>query len=530
MITVEKRPAPISFAGNPLRYTVISDGQYSNYGNPAIVELNFTGVDNTIGHHFHLSFMNMILDFVISSGDNESGLEIPPSVSGDTAITWCAKVAAAMSVNYYLHTYYDMYVVSDKIGFISKQRNAFYTITFTNVDISGISLYHHQTGMNIQTYPGFGILAQVLDENDQVIGEDFRPVDADGRTHFDISEYINACLEGFTPPHFTIPATGDHLKCFTDGVKLYRVAFCEQYNQVSKRIFVDEYRRAMMGGLSREALVYWNDSDPFWGSANNLQRFLTWCPSGKLTTKKQLERLFFFTNTNDELILNYTVFYSDTSSASGSLSPFSVNEYSILEVQVGYDDLDLDSIYPLNVVTGWSVYLTDGSAIVSEVYHFILDQRYKEFDRQFLFRNSFGWYDVMRLTGKIEKTLNHDRTEGYTISEDPETDFNAPDKNFINFETQSFKGTTGWVSKEAQNWLRDFLISREIYEIIAGRFYPIKLTSKKSVLGKDGEDNLMLDFEYIRAYRDVFFSINPAATVKGQPNRNYCNSYGPSYS
>jgi hypothetical protein len=360
--------------------------------------------------------------------------------------------------------------------------------------------------MNIETYPGFGILAQVLDENNLVIGEDFRPVDADGHTRFDMSEYLNACLEDFTPPHFTIPGTGDKLKCFADGVKLYRVAFCEQYNQVTKRLFIDDDRRALMGGLSREALVYWNESDPFWGSANNLQHFLTWCPSKKLTTQKQLERLFFFTNTNSQVVLNYTVSFSDGTHQDGSLDQFNVVAFSILEAQVGYDDLDLGSIDPAKDVIGWSVFLTDGSEPISETYEFILDPHYKEFDRQFLFRNSFGWYDAIRVTGKVESTLTHDRTEGYRIIEDPETDFNAPDKNFINFETQTFKATTGWVSKNAQNWLRDFLLTKEVYEIINGRIYPVKITSKKSTKGKDGDYNLMLDFEYSRAYKDVFYS------------------------
>jgi hypothetical protein len=157
-------------------------------------------------------------------------------------------------------------------------------------------------------------------------------------------------------------------------------------------------------------------------------------------------------------------------------------------------------------VIGWSVFLTDGSEPISETYEFILDPHYKEFDRQFLFRNSFGWYDAIRVTGKVESTLTHDRTEGYRIIEDPETDFNAPDKNFINFETQTFKATTGWVSKNAQNWLRDFLLTKEVYEIINGRIYPVKITSKKSTKGKDGDYNLMLDFEYSRAYKDVFYS------------------------
>ena len=532
MITVEKRPPLNAFAGNPLRYQVLSNSLYSNVGVKAYCELQFTAMDHTTGHHFTLSFMNMILDFAISDGNNESGQQIPKATLSDTISSWTAKVLMAIRENYYLYTYYDIVGSSTTILFTAKEKGSFYTMGFTNINVTTISQYHHMTGVDVQAYPGFGILAQVLDENNRVIGEDFRPVDSDGRARFDMSEYINAFLEGVSA--LIVPDTGDIIRSSIDGIKLYQVAFCEKYEGVTKRMFLDYGRRALKGGLSREALVYWNEGNPFWSSINNSQRFLTWCPSGKLTTARQVERLFYFNQSNVQLDLNYRVFFSDNTHQDVSLGTFLATPYSIIEIQSGYIDLGLGSVQPTKEVTGWKVWLENTGDTVSEIFEFSLDARYKEFDRQFFFRNSFGWYDAMRATGKVEPTLEYERTEGYTIVEDEENDFNAPDKDFSVLESQTFKASTGWVNKATQNWLRDFLLSREIYELVDEKVYAVKITSKKSSQQKDGDYNLSLDFEYCRSYKDLYFSLTPAAgggqAPPPQHHRNYCDSYSPSYS
>ncbi len=511
MITVEKRPPVLAFAGNPLRYQVVSDSLYSNVGVKAAIELLFLDVDRTIGHRFTLGFMNMILDFAISDDSNELGNHIPPASLTDTYTTWCTKVRSALAKNYFIYTYYDVLVIfGNDIWLVAKEKGSFYSLTFTNVDVTGIAQNFLRAGVDIQTYPGFGILAQVIDENNRIIGEDFRPVDADGRTRFDMSEYVNAALEDFVKPHFSIPGTTNKLICYPDGVKFYRVAFIEKYEGVTKRVWVDWDLWGLMGGLSRDGLVRWNESNPFWNLADNLTRFLTWCPSGKFTTFNQLERLFFFNQAHVLLSLNYTVYFDDDSHTDVTLASIAATPNSIMELQAGYLDLDLGSLEPTKQVTGWKVWLTSGGDIVSvsQEYEFTVDLGYKEFDRQFIFRNSFGWYDVMRATGKVESSLEHEHTEGYTIVEEAETSFNAPDKNFSVKESQVFKATTGWVTKNTQNWLRDFLLSKEVYEIIDGKVYPVKITSKKTVRNKDADYNLYLEFEYSRAYKDLYFSFS----------------------
>jgi len=282
-------------------------------------------------------------------------------------------------------------------------------------------------------------------------------------------------------------------------------------------------------------MAWWNDQDAsFWVDAVNLMRFLTWCPRAKNTTATQLERLFFLVCDNNNLSLTpyIEVDYDDASTETYTLDAITMANFGVIELQVGYADLQLGDIHPERTVTGWKVWLQRDAVPVSEIFEFTLDERVREFDRQFIFRNSFGWYDTALMTGKIENTLEFDRTSGYTILEEIESVYNAPDKAFLNKEQQTYKGSTGWLKSSCLDWLRDMFLSKEIYEMIGGRCYPLLITSKKVVKGKDAEYNLQLDIEYRRAYNDVFYAPVGRGDLQGPPPymRNYSDDYSEDYS
>jgi hypothetical protein len=514
MITIEKHPSSVIFAGNPILFNVISDALYAAAGVKAYCELKFTDIDQTLGHSFQLSFMNQVFDFIIANDNNDLGLSIPPAAGGDTPTTWCAKVGTAMSENYFLHTNYDI-VISNTVPsilFTAKNPGAFYSMTFTNVNVTGIIQYHQITGVDSQLYPGFGILAQILDENDDIIGEDLRPPDSNGRVQFDVSEYLNSFLEGFIPPHFTIPVNANKTSSFENGIKKFRMAFAEKYIGVSKRLHIDDFHYAVMGGLSRETLSWWNEQvSGFFDDVNNKKRFLTWAPRQKNTTIDQLERLYFLVS--DPAIISLTpsiqVMFTDGTNQTITLNAVSLPNFGVIELQVGYTDLNLSNIQPAKTVQGWRVWMSNSSGIVSEIFTFNLDTRTREYDRQFIFRNSFGWYDVALFKGLIESDLEYVYNQGNIILEDIETVYNSPDKNFQTTEQQTFIGTTGWFSKDYLEWMRDMFRSTEIYEIINGRCYSVIITVQKVLKSKDGNDNLQYNIEYRRSYQDIFYSPIP---------------------
>ena len=175
---------------------------------------------------------------------------------------------------------------------------------------------------------------------------------------------------------------------------------------------------------------------------------------------------------------------------------------------VGFNQLGLANIDLTRDVESWEVWFENiNGDVISEVRKFILDTDVYENERTFLFRNSFGRYDTIRFTGVVESTMAYERIAGQVLSDEVITSFNPPMKNFEAWETQSFKADSGFISKEMRDYMREFLITTEAYEVVQGLLFPIVLKSVKiSPFSTDGVYLYNVQVEYDRAYNDQYFS------------------------
>ena len=275
----------------------------------------------------------------------------------------------------------------------------------------------------------------------------------------------------------------------------------------------DSYHWAIAGGLSREGLMLWNQvSLGFWNDTGNKKRFLTWGPLIKKTSRTNHESLYFFTQYSDVTRYNVKVkaYMADASSVIFELTHMTYSgQYVVLEMMVGYGQIGIESHTSSQPVVKWDVWLEDSSArVLSEVRTFVVDEKVYEFPREFVFRNSFGVYAYIRFTGKIEKDLTHDRETTLIDRNEVETFYNTPEWQTKILEQQIYKGSSGWVSKQILELLREMMLSPEVYEIVSEKPLRISITTKKtSKYLKDGEYLYNLDLEYQRAYTDNFYSI-----------------------
>jgi hypothetical protein len=199
-------------------------------------------------------------------------------------------------------------------------------------------------------------------------------------------------------------------------------------------------------------------------------------------------------------------FYSKDSSSTAYMTPeLDVVPFSVYEFMAGYGQLDLSTVLTGGVIA-WELYLVDeNGTIISDIRRFELDEKYYENVRYFRFRNSWGTYDSLRCTGVFETIVEHEREKVIFMSDEIESSFNSPGAYSMVKEAQSFKANSGWLSKEFLNYLRDFMLSGDIFEVDGIRLLKCLLTSKKTSMFKDGNYNYSLAFEYERAYDDFFF-------------------------
>jgi len=538
MIQIVKTPPRYCFAGNPIRYDVGSGSQLASTGTKAQMILKFTAIETVPLHHFTLSFDNQILTFVQAFWPDDSGLQIP--MVPNSFAEYVYGISEFLKMNYLIRSNYDI-ILGDATGnerritLSAKEKGAKWSLEFSNNTITGLSLEINQAGTDDVLRDNFGIVSSIwIDQNVIIqggnaphptgvaqvqlhkIAEDLKSVNSDGKVSFDISEYLRSFiklnLEGSL--NFTFPEVAtQNIAQWNNLILPYYVSFAEKYANCVRMLFFDTKRYAISGGLSREMLAVYNDQETdYFSIEDNLKRFLTWAPVVKTTGKTQMEKLSFFLcgdNNPYSYRLSIRIKFMDGSYYSYYASDsFSSTIPVLIEAMVGFNQLGLANIDHTRDVESWEVWLEDRlGSVISEVRKFILDTDVYEHERTFLFRNSFGRYDTIRFLGEGESTMSYERITGQVLSDEVILACNPPSKNFEAWETQSFKADSGFISKEMRDYLREFLITTEAYEVVQGLLFPIVLKSVKiSPFSTDSVYLYNVTLEYDRAYNDQYFS------------------------
>jgi hypothetical protein len=538
MITIEKNLPTFAFAGNPMLMKLISDNIIETAGVKAYMELAITGADTTADHHFDLSFGNNVLLFTAATTPDDSGLQYEKASGTDTYITWAEKIYNALISNYLLATNYDIVLADAEppfrlIIFTAKKAGSEFTIDFTNHDTTGIGEEPGNVPGTDPLYRENFVLVASIWEGSSKIAEDSKPVDTAGRTYFDFSEYLESLLETDTS-RFTWPEVSEtFVHEFSNYIQAYKVSLAEKYSGVVRKMTFDTERHAIGGGLSRETLISWNEAaEHFYDNTDNKTRFLTWAPAMRELGADVPQKLFFvFQSVSQQYRLCASVIFSDGSVIKKYCSDLAAaTSWSVVECVAGYDQLNLGALNPSVPVLRWYMFLENelGNKI-SESRGYTLDVDVYETQRVFMFRNSFSAYDIVRFTGKGELSMEYDRVSGSRIVDEEYTSLNAPVKLFSSIESQKLKANSGWISLAEKKHLRDFLLSRETYEIVDDKLYPIIVTSQKSQAFTSDDVTLhSLDIDYDRSYNDMFWSDVMASAGGVVPTeRVYSDDYNP---
>lgn len=538
MITIEKALPSFALAGNPVLIKLISDNFISTSGSKAYLRLEIgDGTDTTAGHSFMLSFGSFELTFTAAVTPDDTGLQYEAATGSDTFNTWAEKLYNAFLSNYFLSKYFaitlgDAGTFTRDIMFLAKEKGSDYTLTFVNDDATEIAEATKTDGIDPVYRENFGIVASLWDGTTK-IAEDVKSVDTSGRATFNFSEYLISLLET-DDPRFTWPEVTDtFVHQFINYVQSYRISYAEKYSGQYRKLVYDSIRHAIAGGLSRETLSVYNEAgDHFFDDTDNKKRFLTWAPVMREIGYDVPQKLFFVFQTvtgYSQYRLCASVVFEDGTIQKKYCSALStITPWSVVECVAGYDQLSLGQLDPTQEVVRWYIFLENESGVqISESRGYTLDPDYYEFQRFFLFRNSFSAYDIVRFTGKGELNPEYERVSGYRDIEDDYTSLNAPLKLFSAIESQKMKANSGWITLEEKKHLRDFLLSRESYEIIDDKIYPIIVTSlKPKEFLVDGVTLYSLEIEYERAYNDMFWSdILEALPATVVPERIYSDDY-----
>ncbi len=510
MLTVLKSPPLVALTGNPVRFTFHSDNTTESEAVQSRVNIYFSSIgfeDMTI----KLSWGVLKLTFTCKPYPDNSGTQIPDATVEADLNDWVQLVSVYLLRNYYISRDWTIIVSGAALLMYGKSTNiGTPTVTFdwhAEMEPTSSTVAGELQKPRIFFKVGLRVLIHV-DEDWVQIGEDILPVNNSSIVEFD----IHTLFADYVFPEFLWPEISDDLMPLRpNSTAEYRVEYYEQYGNpiVPGIITRSDSFYALYGGISKsQEAVYNQNASSFWHKLTYNLYFLTWQPKYKTVTFHQVEKLYFLCQTEmTRISLRFSYYLLDgTSHLSQALSSIDlppdkgVVELTISPWQVFYNEDYADTLDYFEV---WIEYRAER---ISELRTFKIDRTYYENERYFLFLNSLGGYDTIRVTGDQEDALEYDRTD---IDKTLPAGFKYMDHEsatgFVK-ETVTYKANTGWINRDQLSWLRELFLSKQVFQIKGDKLMPVVVSSTKVAQRIDKEYMYSLDFEYRRSLESEFYS------------------------
>lgn len=325
------------------------------------------------------------------------------------------------------------------------------------------------------------------------VAEQELTVDEAGEALFYFEELLTDYLKPELPAH--------SLNSITRAVETIKRAQVYFYDNGGSPLGDNEHFLALLGGIQKEVYPgfdYFNTFLP------DKKKFLTWQPVSKKIAEDQDEYLFFLLWKNTAIIKLFAELHYDDDSKQ-TFEIYSYNTAKVGEVYImpaGFVQLALATKNPAKNVACYQLYLKDNAEEISERRQYLIDENYFHFTRFFLFHNSLGGFDTLRTTGKAALSMNIDKEISQRVLD---KDYEAEKgEMFISDVSYSdeYEVSTGFISLNYLNYLREILISKAVFLIENGVRIPIVLDARSVKIWEEGDFNYFLRFKFTRAYNN----------------------------
>lgn len=514
-ITIEKNPALVALVGNRIEFKLKTDNNITTPGSIYVLELTFHEVAD-VGDSLLFEWggdISINFDFVAVPDDSGTQLPTTPAFVDD----WVFDLAVAMNLNYFINRDFIVTSALDVLTFTARDKGTLYIIDYSFEWAGTFPPSASSSGGANEVYrPFFKLGLQVLIESagDYIkIAEDLLAVDADAEALFDIHKTFTDYIES----EFKFPEASDQLFILRENLnREYKIRYYEIFGSgIVPQILTESASFwAMNSGISHiQEAIYNRQDSSYWDKLTYDNWFLTWQPLSKKIDRYTTEKLYFLVQDGTAITkLNQRVkiYYRNGTTTSSPhvlkgeiVSPKNKGVYemvctlNVLQLP-GYDDETIEK---------YDVWIEDqNDDRISEIRTYELDYEYPENVREFIFRNSLGGFDTLRCTGDFIDNLEYDRTDISKVLGEDFTEKNHQISAHSVSESKVYQANTGWKEAEDVSWIRDFLLSKEVFQIITRKLMPVVITSTKATQSIDRDDFYSISFEYRRAFKNEYFS------------------------
>lgn len=364
----------------------------------------------------------------------------------------------------------------------------------------------------LDSKPNFTYVCQIYLEEDYLsdeftlIGEEEHSVDADGKTVFEVNEYLDAYLEPTLPD----PAAG--LVRLDSQFKRFYLRFTEKFGadpQLST-FSQQETFYVLLGGLSFEE---YSTKDFFLHYLPQQRPFYTWQPREKEVFPAQPEFLHYLINAEDlpEFRVWMKCHYADDTVEETQLFQYlkpttqsQENQYELFRFPAGYDQLSVAG-YSCQTCYRYELYVTDGSDVqISEARSYRVNHEYYEHQNFFFFLNSLGCYDTLAATGRSRYQLG---IAEETVERELPYDYQPTDRSVEILRKTAepeVMQPVGYPTKEMMLSLQDFVLSKSYFKWEDERLIPITVSIRNARILDEDENLQELEFSYQLPRMDKF--------------------------
>lgn len=514
---IKKAPDQISFGGNEIQLQLQSDAYIDSLPVKAVNQLTFKQ-EVPDGLAITLSYTGNQVTFTAKANPDGSGFQFP---AGALSAAYVQSLVDWFAGNYFIGR--DYLVTADTGG--AQPALLFTSLATGNIfnfggfDLDAISCSVKTPGSDGGLKSNFGFHTELWIERADGSAFDKAadwniPLDEpqNGVSTLDISDSLNS----FVTPDEPVMATMKQI-C-ANSVRRYYFKYGEIFGDdpAIQRVFQSAYYYIARGGLKLSDTLVRNivsQLNPYPGDFTQ-SLFMRQGSKNIMVTPAQPEWLTWLnlTGAQQNILLEITLNNTDGSQLVITSVIAQVNPYQRVQYQTGYTQLNLANAQAAGkVISYYAVRVKAGNNYFTAAYNYVVDYRYWEWARYFVYENSLGAYQTLATVGKGQTEFDRAKDDAQR-SVDQRTAALTGSYLECNILLQD-KGTVA-IGYERSNprsnlLLRSFFGSEKKYLFQYGNLLPIGLTATNVKDQPDGENVYASSFEYIMLNQDKNYSEDP---------------------
>ena len=255
-----------------------------------------------------------------------------------------------------------------------------------------------------------------------------------------------------------------------------------------------------------------NQSTSWWAQLQNDKSFLTNSPRTKITDAWASERLFYYVVDSVTAIdLQVKVYYTDGSDTTLTRENISsVARHDVYEIITSFSTLGIYFLDPTKTIEKYEVWIRDQSQnVISEVFTYKVDHTRHEDARYFLFSNGYKMIEGARFIGNSK---SYSKIDQINLNRYLEKGYGVEDNSVVKAqpsEVEYREASSEWLSIEEITWLREILLSKEVYEIVNGETVPVVIDSESISIHEDNKNLRSITIRYRYAHADSVPAVLP---------------------